>query len=193
MVMPNYDEILDTFKGQPFKLKEGEEAGIPRSVIRSWLDDDIIERIAHGTYKSTDDEYDSENAYIEATAIVGCTSAVCLLSALELYNLTDQIPKKTWLMVPVDKKTTNEKIRLLRSRNPMWKIGIIKEDGYQVTSVERTLVDCLIYRKAIGSSVAIDAIKEALRTKKAKLVDIIKMAKKMKVYHRIELIIEALA
>jgi predicted transcriptional regulator of viral defense system len=75
----------------------------------------------------------------------------------------------------------------------MWKIGIIKEDGYQVTSIERTLVDCLIHKKLIGSSVAIEAIKEALSSKKTKLADIIKVAKKMKVYHRIELIIEALA
>lgn len=191
--MSNYDEILDTFKGQPFKLKEGEEAGIPRSIIRSWLDDDIIERIAHGTYRSSSYEYDTETAYIEATAIVGSTSAICLLSALEFYNLTDQIPKKTWLMVPADKKTTNRKIRLLRSRNPMWKIGIIKKDGYQVTSIERTLVDCLINRTSIGSSVAIKALKEALSSEKTKLADIIKVAKKMKVYHRIELIIEALA
>ena len=193
MVMTDYDKILVTFKGQPFKLKEGEKAGIPRSIIRSWLEDDIIERIAHGTYRSSSNEYDTETAYIEATAIVGSTSAICLLSALELYNLTDQIPKKTWLMVSADKRTANNKIRLLRSRNPMWKIGIIKEDGYQVTSVERTLVDCLIHKKLIGSSVAMEAIKEALSSKKTKLADIIKVAKKMKVYHRIELIIEALA
>jgi predicted transcriptional regulator of viral defense system len=193
MVMTNYSKILANFKGQPFRLKESREAGIPRSVIRGWLDDDIIERVAHGTYKSTNEEYDVETSYIEATAIVGKPSAVCLLSALEFYNLTDQIPKKTWVMVPADKKTTNSKIRLLRSRSPLWKIGIVKETGYQVTSIERTLVDCLLHRKLLGSSVVMEAIKEALNTKKTHLADIIKIAKKMKVYHRIELIIEALA
>ena len=105
MVMSDYHKILEKFDGQPFRLKESQSAGIPRSVIRGWLEDETIERVAHGTYKSTSDEYDIETALIEATFIVGKPSVICLLSALEFYGLTDQIPKKTWVMVSAYKRS----------------------------------------------------------------------------------------
>ncbi|OFZ25211.1 MAG: hypothetical protein A2381_12280 [Bdellovibrionales bacterium RIFOXYB1_FULL_37_110] len=183
---------ISKFRGKPFSLKDAKNIGIPRSYIRKWLEEDKIEKVSHGFYKINIDEYDKETPLIDAVSIVGKPSVICLLSALEFYNITDQIPKKTWIMVPATKKCSNKRLRLYRTRNPMWDIGIDKHNNYAITSIERTLVECLLFKKILGLPVVMQAIKEALRMKQTTLSDIIKMANKMSVYHRIEGAIEAL-
>ena len=177
MAIVDYFKKLDYFKGKPFSMQDARDRGISRSYIRKWLSGDVIERIAHGVYKQTSDEYGNAISFIDATSVLGWPSVVCLLSALEFYNLTDQIAKQVWMRVSADKRTRNSNIRLFRSRNPLWKIGMDKHEGFQITSIERTLVDCLLHKKILGSSVAMEAMREALRTKQSDLSKIIKMAK----------------
>ena len=83
----------------------------------------------------------------EACAYIGTPSAISLLSALSYYNLTDTIPNKIWLIVPISKRTRRRDLRLLRITNPHWDIGIDKKQGYWITSINRTLVDIFIYKK----------------------------------------------
>jgi hypothetical protein len=64
----------------------------------------------------------------------GDSVAVCLLSALAFHGLTDEIPKKVWLLVPENKHSAHRDIRLLRSRNPHWKMGIDAQNGYRITN-----------------------------------------------------------
>ena len=59
--------------------------------------------------------------------------------------------------------------------------------------MERTLIDCLVYKRLIGSQVALEAMKQAIAQKTVKLGDLYDMAKKMGVEHRVRPYIEALA
>jgi Recombinase len=68
----------------------------------------------------------------------GQPSAICLISALPFYHLTDVIPKKTWVLGNANKITTQKDIRLWRRRNPNWNVGIKPIDGLAITSVDRT-------------------------------------------------------
>jgi len=115
------------------------------------------------------------------------------LSALEHYHVTDHIPKQTWILVPEPKRISSNDLRLVRSRNPQWDIGIRKTKDYWITTLERTLIDCLIHKHLIGSQTALEAIKTALAQKKVKLGNLYDMAKKMGVERRVHSYIEALA
>lgn len=190
--MRNYRNLLNKFKGKPFSTKDSLSIGIPRAYLRNWLMENLIERIAHGMYKEVSDDYGSEVALNDALASIKAPCSICLLSALEYYNLTDQITKQVWVMVAAHKKSNLSGLRLFRTRNPMWDKGISNVDGLRITSVERTLIDCLLNKKILGLSVVISSLKEALRLKKTDLSKIIRLSKEMGVYHRIQGTIEVL-
>ena len=88
------------------------------------------------------------------------------------------------MTVDASKRTSYRSIRLLRTRNPRWNIGIDKKERYWITSLERTLVDAIIYRNLIGTYVAMEALRKAHKNSTATLGRIVDMSKKLKVYHR---------
>jgi len=173
--------------------------GISKSTLTRMVRDNRLERIHRGVYRlASDDDVDVggsdiESSYIVATLRCGSPSAICLLSALEHYQVTDRISKQTWILVPQSKRVVSKSLKLIRARNPHWEIGIKKGKKYWITTLERTLVDCLIYREKLGSQTAIEALRNALSQKKVKLGDIYDMAKKLKVDHRVAAYIEALS
>ena len=176
-----------------FSVKKAEEVGLSRRALQSLYESGQIERVARGVYQSVNAEFSNEDQLNAATLRMGYPSAICLISALVQYNLTDAIPRKVWIMVPVSKRTAHKDLKLLRTRSPRWEIGIIKENGYRITSLERTLVDCLIYRRLVGLQTFIDALKRSIQQKKTTPVKILDMAIQLKVGHRLRPYLEVLA
>lgn len=178
---------------KPFSTRDAVARGLSKATLTRMVQAGTLDRVSHGVYQASNRNENSEDTYRAAVLRCGSPSAICLMSALEHHHLTDQITKQTWILVPESKRILSKDLRLIRSRNPQWTIGIQKADGYWMTGIERTLIDCLICRKLVGSQVAIAAIKQALAQKKVKLGVLYDMAKKMGVDHRIRPTIEALA
>lgn len=187
--------ILKPLKRKIVTRKDLENKGLTDNHIKAFVKDDSLERISRGVYRVLSDESDisSEVLFRSATLRMNCKSAVCLLSALEFYHLTDLISKKVWLMVDKQKRTAKTDIRVFRTANPHWEIGIRKEKGYSITTVERTLVDCLVQKKLIGTHAAISAIKTSISRKETTLAKVIDMATKLGVEHRLYTYFESLA
>ncbi|QQR81002.1 MAG: type IV toxin-antitoxin system AbiEi family antitoxin domain-containing protein [Deltaproteobacteria bacterium] len=179
---------------RPFSTQAALSHGLSKASLTRMVASGLLERPSRGVYRaSSAEENAGEDPYQVATLRCGLPSAVCLLSALEHYHLTDQIPKHTWMLVPDAKRVVSKDLKLIRSRNPQWEIGIKKNKKYWITTLERTLVDCLVYRRMIGSQVALSALKAAIQEKKIKLGSLYDMAKKMGVIHRITPYLEVLA
>lgn len=185
--------LLKSIPKKAFRFQEVVERGVSKRVLKELLEQGIIERISRGIYqRSSESGMMDEERYRVASLRCDLPSAICLISALEHHHLTDHISRHVWVLVPASKRSTIRELRLLRSRNPHWNIGIHKTKNYWITTPERTIVDCLIHRRRIGSQIAIDALKRAVTQKKVKLGGVLNMAKKMKVEHRILPYIEAL-
>ncbi len=169
--------------------------GLTDNHIKAFVRDEYLERISRGVYRVAGGETDiySEVLFRSATLRLNSKSAVCLLSALEFYHLTDLISKKVWLMVDKQKRTAKTDIRVFRTASPHWEIGICREKGYSITTIERTLVDCLIQRKLIGTHTAIKAIKTAISRKETTMAKVINMAARLGVEHRLYVYFESLA
>ena len=150
-----------------------------------------IERVARGVYQRANKNYSDEDNFITTTVVIGKPCAVCLLSALEYYGLTDHIAKKTWLMVPVVKRTSVVNIKLFRKKLPRWNIGIENKKLYSITNIERTLVESIVYRRMLGSDVAMSALKKAIKGNKTTLNKVWNMAGELGCKNRIKSIIEA--
>lgn len=179
---------------RPFSYTQARSSGLSKYMLRKLVSEGSVERLSRGVYQiAGPDEGPKENVYRAATLRCGLPSCVCLLSALEYYNLTDQIPKKVWMFVPVSKRIRSRDIRLIRTRDPMWNRGIRKTNYYWITTVERTLIDCLVRTQMVGTQVALAALKQAVAQKKVTLGDLYDTAKLMGVEHRVRPYLEVLA
>lgn len=187
--------LVNKYKKLTFSRKELLDAGVTPRQLRTLTSKGNIDRIGHGIYRiaaeAPEDEF-YDQMYREATKIAGAKSAVCLLSALEYYHLTDVITDSVWLMVPFEKRVLSNKITLLRTRNPRWNIGVKRMKGFWITTLERTLVDSLNYHKKIARPIAIEAIKRAIAEKKTTLAKIGDMARELDLRKKLEPIFEAL-
>lgn len=185
---------MKTLPDQPLCAAELKRLGINRRALQHLIKNGYVERVARGIYRRTLRTAElEEDRYAVAIASCGQPSSICLISALEHYHLTDQIAKKIWVLVPASKRSGVKELRLFRSRNPHWNVGINKTAGYWITSLERTLVDCLVHRRIVGSQIALEALKRALTRKQVKLTAVIDVARAMKVDHRVLPYLEAFA
>ena len=176
-----------------FTTQKALKNGLSKKDLIYLLENNVITRLARGVYCQAGYDFSEEDQAVLATLIVGLPSVLCLLSALSYHQLTDIIPKKTWMMVPAEKRTQQVQLRLFRSTNPQWNTGVQKEKGYWVTDTERTLVDCLVQKRWLGSQTAVEALRQAIKDQKTTLDKVLRMAVRLKVEHRIITTIEALA
>ncbi len=182
-------------QSRPFKWSEAKKEGLTQYSIQKLLDTKVIERISHGVYVFKDQIDISEVDQFKIHLLcLGQPSAICLISALVYFHLTDVIPKKTWILVNASKTTHQKGIRLWRRRNPQWNVGITNLDEIKITSIARTLVDCLRFHNLVGGpQFILKAVRLALEEKKINMSDLLKMAEKLGVKKRILPYLEALS
>ena len=186
-------QVPSELQKKPFTLSQAAKLGMSRYVLGKLVAKGIVELVARGVYCVSKGDISEEDQYRVASLRVGSPSAICLVSALSHHGLTDTIPRKTWIMVPVSKRSKYPDLKLLRTRNPEWQVGIEKHDGYSVTSLERTIVDAICARVRIGTQIATEALRKAVQSKKTTLGKIMDVAKRLGVVHRIRPYIEALS
>lgn len=187
-------KIPSKLKKKPFTYRQAIAAGLNLRTLRSLVEKGFFSQITRGVYLPTmgNWDYNEEEQFRVATLVVGRPSSVCLISALSFYNLTDLIPKEVWIMVPNSKRTQNKQIKVQRLRNPKWDVGVQMNDGYSITSVERTVVDAICAKNKIGVNTAAEALRRAVKSKQTTYSKVMDMAKQLEVLHRVLPYIEAL-
>lgn len=183
------------FKNKPFLLKEAQNnnIAITRYELNKLVELGTVIKLAHGTYVTLKGDISLAQQFKNATALVGNPSVICLLSALEFYDLTDIISKEIWMMVPAQKRTRHKSIRLLRTVNLNFNIAVNKTKDFSITSIERTLIDSLTHPRQISTITGIESLRRALQLKKTTLSKIADTAKKLGILHRILPYIDVLA
>jgi predicted transcriptional regulator of viral defense system len=191
--MPPKSSLPKEIQKRPFTWNEAKELGVSWNDIQRQLKSGKIERISHGVYRVPADDLDEEEQFRIATLRIGEDSVVCLLSALAYYGLTDAIPRTVWLLVPAERHTRFSGVRLFRKRTPRLDVGIVLEDGYRITSLERTLAESLAEGKRIGVNTGVQALRKALSQKKTTLSKVMNSAIELGVSKKILPYIEALS
>ena len=104
---------------------------------------------------------------------------VCLLSALQFHALTTQAPFEVWLAV--DRKARlpqldSPPVRVVRFSGKALAYGVqhhtVEGVVVRVYSPAKTVADCFKYRNKLGIDVAIEALRDCLRQKKATVDEI---------------------
>lgn len=149
-----------------FRAKEARAKGVPTRMLAYFCRKGLIERVGRGLYRAAKAFNGGFSEYEElaVTALSIPHSAVCLISALCYYGLTDQIMREYWIAVPNSQRGPKRPhTRIVRMRNMSLglttvKIGKIK---VKIFNRERTVVDAFRF---LSHEIAIKALQAYLKT-----------------------------
>lgn len=125
-----------------------------------------VEKIGRGLYTLPDTEFSEYHEFAEVSKS-GPKSVICLLSALQFYNLTTQMPFEIWVAIGHKErkpKIDTAPVRIVRMSGDAFEKGVktyeIDKIPVQIFSMEKTIADCFKFRNKIGKEVAIEALNE---------------------------------
>lgn len=169
-----------------FTSKEARDSGVSPANLAYYIRGGEIERISRGLYRGAKAPEMLNFQWEDLVSIVRSAhdGVVCLISALALYELTEEIPRQHWIAI---KNTTsrhfNPMVKVIRMRNHVLGKTVINIDGVAVPIFdrERTILDAFRY---LSKETALKALKAGLEQSREKRIDINKLrmyAKKMKI------------
>ena len=112
---------------------------------------------------------------------------ICLLSALRFHGLTMENPVEVWLAVPRGSwkpRSDSLQLHFVQASPKQSSLGVeahcIEGVEVRVTSVARTVADCFRFRNRIGTSVAVEALRDAVRQKRINMNELWRYAKALR-------------
>ena len=173
--------------------KDLDKYKIARVHLSRLCEKQLLERIDRGLYAIPDTEFGDDDITEICRRVP--RGVIALISALEIHQLTTQIPHAVW--IAIDHKARAPKIdyppvRIVRFSKKALTFGvqtrIRNETEIRVYSPAKTVADCFRFRNKIGLDVAIEALRDC-RKKKAATIDelweaakVCRMTKVMKPY-----------
>ena len=142
-----------------------------------------LQRVARGLY-ALPTYQGGEHSELVAVAKRVPAAVFCLLTALRLHGLTTQAPFEVWIAIGNSDHAPRmdyPPLRIVRFSAASLAEGVETKrvDGVHVrlTSVAKTVADCFKFRNKIGLDVALEALREARRDRKASANDLWRFAK----------------
>jgi predicted transcriptional regulator of viral defense system len=174
-----------------------EAIGLPREYLVRLHRQGKLNRPGRGIYTLPDANVTERHSYAEVAKRVP-EGIICLLSALAFHEITTQSPASLWIALCKGARTPalgSPSLRIVRLSGPSLTGGIEshKIEGVlvRIYSVAKTVADCFKFRNKIGLDVAIEALKDCLRQKKASVNEIYRYAKVCRVGNVIRPYMEA--
>ena len=162
--------------------------GIYATTLARLVEDGSITRTARGLYELPNSSISLAHSLAEIAALVP-NGVVCLISALQYHEITLQNPRSVW--VAIGEKDRKPKIahlpvRFVRFGKKALAIGVkaaaIDRVPVRIFTPAKTVVDCFRYRSTVGLDVALEALRMALRERKATPDSIADIAKKLRIW-----------
>jgi predicted transcriptional regulator of viral defense system len=162
-------------------------AGIGRSLIRRAVIDGTLQRLSRGVYTRAD-QSPGDHWSLREVSVRAPNAVVCLLSALAFHGITTQHPHEIWIALEGTAWTPrigNLRLHVVRFSEKTFHFAIethtVEGVPVRVYSLARTVADCFRMRNKIGLDVAMEALREALRSRKVTRDQILQMARHLRV------------
>jgi predicted transcriptional regulator of viral defense system len=173
--------------------------GIPREYLIRLHEKGLLDRPTRGNYVLANAEPSEHQSLVEACKRVP-HGVICLLSALRFHEFTTQAPFEVWLAIHEKArlpKVAYPPLRIVRFSHPAMTIGVeahaVQGMTIRVTNPARTVVDCFKYRNKIGLDVALEALRDCWRQKKATMDELYRAAQAMRMANVMRPYLESLA
>lgn len=185
--------------GAFFRPRDVVRLGLTHYQLQRMVAAGHVERVGSGLYRLADVEA-TEMETIAMVASAVPHAIVCLLSALRIHDIGTQSPHQVWLAV--DRKARKPtrlpaKTSIVRFSGQMLTYGVVEQSMQSVrvrlTSPARTVVDCFRYRNKVGIDVAMEALRDAVGSRKAAVSEIDRAAEVCRIRTVIAPYLEALS
>jgi predicted transcriptional regulator of viral defense system len=158
--------------------RDAEQHGIPREYLLRLLRKGVLERTGRGLYRIADAPVTEYHSLAEVAKRVP-HATICLLSALVFHEMTTQNPPEVWVALPRGSRTPrldHPKLRVFRFSSLTFTEGRqehrIEGVPVMIYSPAKTIADCFRFRNRVGLDVAIEALREGIKKRKATIAEI---------------------
>ncbi|MBR0735139.1 type IV toxin-antitoxin system AbiEi family antitoxin domain-containing protein [Bradyrhizobium japonicum] len=181
------------------RLSEFHEYGITSATISRMEERGLLNQLARGLYQLPDAPLDGNHSLAVAAKLIP-NGVVCYDSALAFHELTDRIPPSVWMGIGQRDwrpKISNPRIEVVRFNQVEFTSGVKHHtiEGVSVAIYEpaKTIVDLFksgkrqkaFYDSNTGFAHATQAMKEALRLRKATPAEIARFAVQSNIWEKI--------
>lgn len=126
-----------------------------------------LEKVGRGLSRRPDSAV-SEHETLTAVATRAPQAVSCLLTALQIHELTTQMPRQVWITMPRGSpvpKIDYPPLRMIQATDKVYSAGIetvaCDRVPLRVYSAPRTVVDCFKHRNTVGLDVALEVLRDA--------------------------------
>jgi predicted transcriptional regulator of viral defense system len=197
----NFQSVIKIFQKNNGVMKSSQlfKLGVQPRVLYEMRDKGLVIQEGRGLYRLANEQVwsDPDLAVVSLQIPKG---VICLISALYFHQITTQIPHEVYIALPKDSEKPRIKYpptRFFWISPAPFKAGIEKHKvdnvDIRVYSVAKTIADSFKFRNSIGMDVALEALREGLRQKKATLNEIQRFAQIDRVEKIMQPYLEALA
>lgn len=173
--------------------------GVSKRYLYKLKSQGVIDQAAKGLFTQKDWTGSVEHSSIIEVTMQVRECTVSLLSALSIHGITTQLPHEVWLTVPRGTwrpKVVYPPVHYTIVNEQQYSFGRqihqIGPNSFHVYSIARTVADCFKFRSKVGLDVAVEALREALRSKKATIDEITEAAKVCRVLRVMQPYMEAM-
>jgi predicted transcriptional regulator of viral defense system len=173
------NKLQKHFQQKTFTPKEAATLGISARMLNHFFKKGEIHKVGRGLYsfaKFSSDEADWKYHDLAMAAKSYKGAVICIISALNYWNLTEEFERTFWLAFPNNRPAIqNDLIRMYRPRNLIIGIIKIKLAGVEVkiTDPERSIIDAFKYLDEESSitSLRLYLTQDESKIHMAKLID----------------------
>jgi len=164
------------------RMKDMKAGAIHTREIQKLVDKGQIVKVKPGLYRLADLEPNEASALVEICLAMP-KSVICLASALAYHELTTHVPPSVTFAIP----RSDKPVKLRYPPNSpfffseaQYRVGIeehdVKAGHIRVYGPEKTVCDLFRFRNKLGEDLALEGLKEYLRSRKRDLNRLMKFA-----------------
>lgn len=199
MAQTKTEKLLDLVqRRQVVRPRDLDAAGIPRNYLSRLAHRGDLRKLERGMYTSAAIPASEHISLLEVTRRVP-KAVICLLSALRFHEIGTQAPHEVWIAIDVKAWTpriSSPAVRIVRFSGKALSFGVQEKEitggTIRVFSPAKTVADCFKFRHKIGMDVALEALRETYRQKKASMNDLSEAAKVCRVANVMKPYLESL-
>jgi predicted transcriptional regulator of viral defense system len=160
-----------------------ERVRIPRNYLTRLVKRGQLQKLERGIYTAESLPASEHISLLEVSRKVP-KGVICLLSALSFHEIGTQVPHEVWIAIDGKAWTprnTSPMVRIIRFSGEALHFGVQEKQvaggKIRVYSPAKTVADCFKFRNKIGVEVALEALRECYRQKKASMSELFEAAK----------------
>jgi len=166
--------------GAYFRPRDVLPLGVSFRQLQRLVAEGTVEKLGHGLYRLSEVE-PNELETIALVASAAPNAIICLLTALRVHGIGTQSPHEVW--IALDRKARKPQriptsLRIVRFSGAMLTYGVVRRSmlgvPVAITSPARTIVDCFRYRNKLGIDVAMEALRDGLRSQITTVSEIVR-------------------